>query len=1474
MIPSVLLLLSCLALPSMAQPAAPASVGSLKVGSPVEGLLRQARDRHAAHAAGMLKPLGSHATTLSATGGGLAALRNPFAAPPTQTKAFRADGNKEIWGAVINRTSWADLDQWSRPYGAYSFNTSAGTLTALGTDTYSMNFNGGAVFYGDALHGVNYYEYDGTIYSVSHYKYNTSDWSQDWDASTYAYDDFSAIAYAVAYDPTSGKVYAFNRDNSGTAVNFSTLDYSVPKAEKISGTERTYVALAIDADGKAYAIGLDGTLYAIDKATGAATAIGATGVTPGEAMQSAAFDQKDGTLYWAAINSDLTSSLYTIDTATGAATKVLDFADGEEMVALYVPVSADPGAPGDAQNLATAFEGGSLTGTVSFDVPTTTAGGTELTGDITYYIIGDDIDTLATGLTTAGAHVTESVTMASAGKHKVTVVLRNSVGDGKAVSVETAWVGPDVPYDTDNVTLTIDSTGHAVLAWEPVTTGWNEGFIDLDNITYTVYDDEGDTLAVHTKATRLEFDLTKGSYRPYRYIVRTYNGDVESEWGYGSNTVKWGFPLDVPYENTITTFYGFSILDIIDANNDGHNFRYSGRGAIDQGDIYGEHASDDWIVLPPITLQAGHAYWLSFDAAAVTTENTQKVEAAWGTDLNVAAYTTFINPTTTSVAGDGLNVRGLLRVTADGVYRLGIHDISDAQEDGGLIIRNVKVTEGPSMQAPDSVTAIRLTPDAAGLLKVSGTFTAPTATIGGDALASPVQVEVYRGDSLVQTITGIAPGAQGSFTDEGMPAGSVSYTLVASNEAGQGIGNTATTIVGVDWPAAPGNVAISDHLDGSAVMTWDAPTIGRNGRAIIQDELTYNVYLPDGATLFQSGLTDRSLAFSGLPTDGDQYATGLYVAAQNSVGEGDKALGLVFAGAPYTLPFKESFANGTPAHATWFGLTANSFQLFTTMAQDDDQGCMAFIPQYLGQTGIVTSGKISLAGSDKPKLSFWYWGVPRTDAEIKVLIGRNGIANPDTVKTVSLDNGDQGWQRVMADLTPYKADSYITVQFQGMSRNSAVPPIIDNITIDEAADNDLAVRLNAPSRVNVGANTRFQVKVSNEGNNDAHDAVVSLFVDDSLAATKTVSVAAASVIYPDLEWVVPASLKDEAKVVAQVEWAPDGNTANNISDEATVKIIRQDIPTVAAEGQTGEDLKPVLSWQAPSAEPYKYTESFENYDAFSIANVGLWTLTDLDSTEVGAIGGTYYDHMYEPCAYMVFNPELAGLNLAQLPQFAAHTGDQYMTTFSCGTASDNDDWLISPELSGKAQTISFWCRSVSGDSGLEEYEVLYSTTGTSTDDFTVVRENGTAPADGWTQVTVDLPEGARRFAIHCNSSNQFMFMVDDVTYQGQPVTVTAYNIYRNGQKVATVAPDATTWRDETAQDGGSYVYNVTVVTAQGESDFSNDVQILVTGIHATPGTQAGIHRWNIAGQRVDKARKGVVIERQADGTARKVAVGL
>lgn len=201
------------------------------------------------------------------------------------------------------------------------------------------------------------------------------------------------------------------------------------------------------------------------------------------------------------------------------------------------------------------------------------------------------------------------------------------------------------------------------------------------------------------------------------------------------------------------------------------------------------------------------------------------------------------------------------------------------------------------------------------------------------------------------------------------------------------------------------------------------------------------------------------------------------------------------------------------------------------------------------------------------------------------------------------------------------------------------------------------------------------------------------------------------------------------------------------------------------------------TWATPSpaaapkraGETQTITESFEDentFPSFGLGGItatqhtgafGQWKLYDSTGANVWPASDLEWDNAGKPQAWMPFN----GSTVAQA---TAHSGNKYMESV-VPTSGNADSWLISPVLSGNAQTITFYERIFTTRYQPETYEVLYSTTDNEPSSFTVAQTINSYETT-WTERSVSLPEGAKYFAIrHTSSTEKFGMMIDDVTYE-------------------------------------------------------------------------------------------------------------
>ncbi len=363
----------------------------------------------------------------------------------------------------------------------------------------------------------------------------------------------------------------------------------------------------------------------------------------------------------------------------------------------------------------------------------------------------------------------------------------------------------------------------------------------------------------------------------------------------------------------------------------------------------------------------------------------------------------------------------------------------------------------------------------------------------------------------------------------------------------------------------------------------------------------------------------------------------------------------------------------------------------------------------------------------------------------------------------------------------------------------------------------------------------------------------------------------------------------------EVEYADDEQLRNN-SAEASVRVLTDKmLPQVKLEGvQNGNGLD--LSWQNPNG---RIVEGAEDFVPFTYSGLGEWTMYDGDKaypqTPQNFNSSIAFANSGKPKAFIVFDPIKAGFDLAVGGEkFAPYAGKQYFASFwsavpdnsdAGGHQVANDDWIISPELSGEAQTISFMAKGYIGTEAvgqvttmdhIENMRVLYSTTDTAIASFQVVKDTFTVNNRAWTKYEAELPAGAKYFALQYCSEEGFVVMIDDIEFFVKPREVKGYNLYKNGVFVEQLAADQTAY--SVKRTSTSDQYTMTVVYDDGESNPSNAMSIdylnYLLGIEPVAAAPAaeGVQIFNMRGQRVTSMqRPGLYIVKNGSKT-RKVMV--
>ncbi len=773
-----------------------------------------------------------------------------------------------------------------------------------------------------------------------------------------------------------------------------------------------------------------------------------------------------------------------------------------------------------------------------------------------------------------------------------------------------------------------------------------------------------------------------------------------------------------------------------------------------------------------------------------------------------------------------------------------------------LYLDDVQVTELTSVHAPDTVTSFTVTPGFNGAMSANLSFVLPSRTIAGNALEAITKMDIYRDNVLLETFgAGLKPGMPFTYTDTKASAGENVYTVYVCNDRGQGLETAASVYVGEDIPLTVRNLQVTDMGGGEVKLTWEAPLTGQNGGFVNADKLTYtitNVGGMYGKTIEVSGLSYTDHVTLG---EGTQRLAWYEIAANSDKGSSDKlSTDTVFLGNPYDLPYNESFSALKSQRGPWL-MTGDNLALWRCVAygsanpQDDDAGEMQFLPYMAGASAGYLSPKISLSGSVNPILSFWVWHYKHSGntLTVKLLTASGEEIMLQEIKQNETGGEDTEWVHYLIPLEKYisKVGEYCQLLFIGNCEsydefdNNVL--YLDNIEIRSHYEYDLSAGLlSAGTSVKVGETIEFTLPVCNVGVQSVAEYKVELYRDGKLVdAHKGVPLPAYEQTVFTFKDTPNADASAVSKYRAVVNFGADLKLDNNESNIIEVNIL-PGLPYVnTLSGSYSSTNSLVLSWENPVGDTEEseavVTEDFESYSAFTIANMGQWTLYDGDGSETGGIidysvGDYYqYDNAEAPMAYQVFNPSAIGLSGI----WAARSGEQALVSF-ISTQRGNDDWIISPQIDG-AQTITFWAKAPDCTyfETAETIEVLYSTTTTDISAFTIVGDPIIVNYENWRMQSVDLPEGTKYFAIRNVSRNQFILFIDDITYRPakDDLVLQGYNVYCNGQKVNEALVTEPTYEVQSPVDGQEY--QVTAVYNQGESILSNSYIAGVTSIGGT-----------------------------------------
>lgn len=1331
--------------------------------------------------------------------------------------------------------------------------------------------------------------------------YDATTWERLTLPVTYTWSSPYTFPAAMAYDPVTETIYGCMFENGYSVLNdpgsFLVTVHPDNMAEPVKMVGNMGVrmrTMASDKDGQIYGIGADGGIYLINKVNASLTKLSdiqfpqyeeagdpMSPFIPGH--EGGVIDWATGTFYFSYSDDNADAFLVTVDPATGATDVVANYGyytwgtEGCDMFSTLwfeqSMVGTASGLPLEVTGLTGTADGTEMSATLTFTMPEADTDGNTISGELNWNVT-DGTSLLAGGKAAAGSTVTAQVTVPAAGWYNLTVTAANATGESKPQSIR-LFVGPDTPVISGLPMAVVSEDGMSVtLRWNAATS-LNGGNL-AEPLTYTVVRMPDDvTVAEGVTGVTFTDRLTNDVKTTYTYMITPVAGSVTGE-AVASRQANGGIYFSLPHvydfkkRQNEDVFMQYPTIDVDGDANDW--YMHNSYGIACPGSANG---MNDYLLVGPFKLEAGTLSTFTFTADGHT--QVEHVAAYVGTDpTDVTSFTanplvpdTEVNP---GVGSKKLSAD--YKAEADGGYYFAIHACSPYQSQA-LYIYDVSVTCADK-NAPAAADDFTVTP---GPDALTMSLTVPSLTLGGGK-ANVTAVNLYRDGEVLASLTdGVTDGAKLTYTDATAARGSHRYMVKAVNAVGEGAPAAVDTWAGLDAPGYVPNLRVVEDLEqkGLIHLTWDTPAAGAHGGYINPDGLTYmldwlSFDVPEGTGLVDMGSGNSyDLQLTGLTKQG-LFAASVY--AVNTAGNSRSLWNtkVCYMGPAFELPIRESWAGMGQKSGSWSG-TAIADNASASDAHWDIRDGSTGIPSQDGDGGLlvfstsvdhsgkrVSTPRFTLEGTQNPTLIFYYYfSDAATDFRLEAMVDDK----PATViSTLDLSADKKGkWNRVQVPLAEFLGCTYMQINFVGLSDITADNIIgIDNISITDFVANDIIVTaFNAPAKGEPNSEAAFTVTMRNGGDHtvSGSDYTVQLFKNNVMVNEKQgVDIATDADVNVTITDVPTIADPESCQYYIHVAYDADQRPDNNNTPVRLVRLVQNVYPTVTnLQANVGEAV--TLTWDDPDTKNMPgatVTETWDSYPAFIIDGIGNWTTYDGDGCsttrlQLPAIGVLDYANAGAPMAWQVFDP--ATLNIAIDPWYA-RSGEQFLISFqACVDGYRNglsDDWLISPQLSGNKQVISFWATSAMKGYSPETINVLYSTGGTDPEEFIMLQEGVNIVYDkDWTEYFFTLPEGARHFAIVHKSVGKVALLLDDLTYEpagAAPITLQlqGFNVYRDGVRLNSELITDNEYVDSEAskEAGKHYSYAVTAMWDKGESPLSEPVEVTMTALDGITVTNVSI----------------------------------
>lgn len=446
-----------------------------------------------------------------------------------------------------------------------------------------------------------------------------------------SYDDY-VMSNHLAYNRQNGKVYCVENgyDDSGDLMSkLQTVDLATGTITTLgrlipdNDAPLNIMGLAVNYDGDMYALSDDGSLFSVNADDCKCTYVCTIDYNPDYYISFDTdclfFDNNTNQLYYRMKSYAAGNELLSIDPATGKTTHVCSLGDQYIFDGMDIHYDAAPAdAPARVVGLdAKAAEEGQLKTTISWTAPTTTYSGTALS-DISKFVVlrNDEVIGEAEACAPGESQTWTDEAVPASGLYKYTVKAVNAAGDGDR-AVTRVWVGEGIPLQTGNLSLATDGLA-AVLSWDAPQGGEDGAYVNPANVAYNVVRYPDNTVVADGIKETTFTDNTISELGRYHYGVTAVNAAGKSQESLTTSLVM-GPALELPVSFPLSASSDMDLWTVVDSDGNGHSWKWS-KGYGDN--LSGGHVSywfdkvvsDDWMISPPLAMQNGKAYRMTFKA--------------------------------------------------------------------------------------------------------------------------------------------------------------------------------------------------------------------------------------------------------------------------------------------------------------------------------------------------------------------------------------------------------------------------------------------------------------------------------------------------------------------------------------------------------------------------------------------------------------------------------------------------------------------------------------------------------------------------------------------------------------------------------------------------------------------------------------------------------------------------------------------